>query len=821
MVVVAAATTALTFVLLRDHPDTYRRFSDVYANFPTLIAAVVACLAAARAEPTAPGSRFWRYVAIGMGFFAVARLPRLVDSIPREVERVLASALYLLWYMGLTLAFRARPDREVGPETGTTRQLELAGAVTLFGGLLGYFVAIPVLVSNAPGVRWHSSLLLFVVLDLYLVASLAYMAQSSPIGHWRRAYATLGGAMVLYTVVDVAELAGRLQEGLGADIFYCMPHAVVALAAVDAARSAPHAGRIALLPVPRGRMGALLAYALVLPILHLGLGLAGLGLAAAERPRQVLVLLTLLVLLGLEWLYQDVMFRERSQLAEQGRKADADLRTLGAAIDQTDEGLMITDAEGVVEFVNPAFESIHSVTASAARGRCYWDLEGCSPVGTTWEDVRDRVARAHAWEGRAVCASATGTKDLAISVSPVREPDGSVSRLVGVVMDVTHEAALQSRLRQSQKMEALGTLAGGIAHDFNNILMAIYGYAERLRRRLGHDPQAQGDVESLLTAARRARDLVRQILTFSRQADSRPELVRVGAVALEVAAFLRATLPSTIRIETFADAESGLIRGNDTQIHQLLLNLGTNAAHAMPGGGVLRISVDETEIGADGRGDDRWVRVVVRDNGVGMSPETVDRIYDPFFTTRDVGEGTGLGLSVVHGIVVGHGGTIEVHTEPGEGSTFEVLLPARASGKPSGETPPQADQAPNRSTGRILVVDDEPAIAEIATVFLRDAGFDVDAASNGADALARLQERHLDYDLVITDQTMPGMTGLELARRLRVLNADVPLLLTTGYTAAAALEQTQELGVKEVLMKPFSEQTLLESVRRCVRVSAP
>ena len=368
-------------------------------------------------------------------------------------------------------------------------------------------------------------------------------------------------------------------------------------------------------------------------------------------------------------------------------------------------------------------------------------------------------------------------------------------------------------------MDALGTLAGGVAHDFNNILTAIFGYGELLREPVEDDAQARGDLVGLLTAAARARDLVSQILTFSRHSDPDPRPLYVGAVALDVSSLLRAILPSTIRIEVEADARSGLIHGEEAQIHQLLLNLGTNAGQAMADGGLLRISVKG--ISADESGDEATSRVcvTVEDTGAGMDPETVERIYDPFFSTKDVGEGTGLGLSVVHGIVTGHGGSIEVDTKRGCGTTFRVYLPAA---DPVDAVHPSVNgggRVDVRATGRILVVDDEPEVAKLATRILERTGYEVETFVASPLAWERLAQGGPEFDLVLTDQTMPELTGLELATRIRSIHPATPVVLTTGFSDAATPGHVEEAGIREVLPKPYSRDALLEVVARAIGFS--
>ena len=408
------------------------------------------------------------------------------------------------------------------------------------------------------------------------------------------------------------------------------------------------------------------------------------------------------------------------------------------------------------------------------------------------------------------------------------DADGNPIRSLGTVQDITDRRqaeqvrqGLEAQLRQSQKMEAIGTLAGGIAHDFNNILAAVIGHAELLAEDVGADQAGQEGVEGILEASRRARDLVQQILTFSRLREKERRLIPLEPVIREVLKLLRATLPSTIEIRTTVTSEDHLVLADATQMHQVVLNLCTNAAHAMQEhGGVLDVSYQPVRLDAEqaqlhpGLPPGRFMRLSVRDTGHGMDRITLERIFDPFFTTKSPGEGTGLGLAVVHGIVQSHEGSITATSEPGEGTAFQVFLPA-VEGRSTAVATEDSSMPPG-SGEHILVVDDEPSLVRIANRLLERLGYRVTAHTHPTEALADFLKRPDDFDLVLSDLTMPQMTGLDLASRLLERRPDLPILLTSGYAGALDPAELRRVGVRELVGKPFLTRTLADAVARAL-----
>ena len=379
---------------------------------------------------------------------------------------------------------------------------------------------------------------------------------------------------------------------------------------------------------------------------------------------------------------------------------------------------------------------------------------------------------------------------------------------------------LEEQLRQAQKMEAIGTLAGGIAHEFNNILGVILGFAELTHYEVPQGSRASENVEEVLKAGWRARDLVQQILTFGRMSDPNREPLRIASVVQEVLALLRASLPTTIEIRQESRGEDDVVHANRTQMHQILMNLCANAEYAMrESGGVLTIGVETVEVDATLAAAHSELQpgphvcLTVHDTGHGMIPEVAERIFEPFFTTKGVGEGTGMGLAIVHGIVASHGGAATVYSRPGEGTTFAIYLPCSAEAVAAEH---QALELVHRGKGCILLVDDEEALERVGQAFLRRLGYEVVSRRDSREALEAFRATPQRFDLVITDQTMPHMTGEMLARELRRLRPDIPIILCTGFSHVIDAEKARALGIDAFVMKPIVMHEFARTIQQVV-----
>ena len=377
---------------------------------------------------------------------------------------------------------------------------------------------------------------------------------------------------------------------------------------------------------------------------------------------------------------------------------------------------------------------------------------------------------------------------------------------------------LETKLQQAHKMEAIGTLAGGIAHDFNNTLGAIIGYSEMARRQVEGESKLGQNLDKVLVASNRAKDLVGQILAFSRQAESEKIYILPHQVIKEVIQLLRSTIPTTISIQLDLDSSCGMIKADPTQFHQIVMNLCTNAYHAMEvGGGIMTISLKSKDVRLEDLFDEptlvagKYVELTVKDTGVGIDPEDQKRIFDPFFTTKEVGKGTGMGLATVHGLVKNHGGTISCTSEKGEGTSFQVLLPEKIK---QVEVVTKSNEELPLGSEHILYVDDEPFLTDLGKQLFESLGYTVTAETSSRQALQLFREQPQRFDIVMSDQTMPDMTGTELARELLTIRPDIPIVLCTGYSSIVNREEALTLGIKEFVMKPMVMNEIAPLIRR-------
>ena len=410
-----------------------------------------------------------------------------------------------------------------------------------------------------------------------------------------------------------------------------------------------------------------------------------------------------------------------------------------------------------------------------------------------------------------------------------RDEAGEAVYMIGNHEDVTERKLaeqerreLEARLRQSQKLEAVGTLAGGIAHNFNNLLFPIVGYAEMAADELPLDSPVRRHLTGILNAALRARDLVSQILAFSRKAETEMEPVQISPILNESLKMIRASIPTTVEIRHEMNA-TGPVMADPTQIHQVVMNLCTNAFHAMEeAGGTLTVRLEEVEIspeaaaGHPGAEPGRYARIRVSDTGVGMEPAVVERVFEPYFTTKGQGKGTGLGLAVVHGIMVEHGGFVTVESEVGRGSTVSVHLPLIEPAGTAADVSLPETGAACRGTERIMVVDDERSIVRLLRQMLEGLGYTVTAREGSLDALTAFSRAPDRFDLVITDMTMPNLTGDKLARRIREIRPEIPVIICTGFSDRISPETAEAEGVTACLIKPIPRADLARAVRRAL-----
>ncbi|HIJ79359.1 MAG: PAS domain S-box protein [Desulfobulbaceae bacterium] len=492
------------------------------------------------------------------------------------------------------------------------------------------------------------------------------------------------------------------------------------------------------------------------------------------------------------------------------------------AVEQTGDSIVITDKKGTILYVNPAFEKTTGYSKEEAIGQNPRILQGGQHDQSFYKALWTTLDNGRVWSGHFNNKKKDGTifKEEA-TISPIFDTAGNIINYVAVKRDVTERDSLEKQLRQAQKLEGIGTLAGGIAHDFNNILTAILGFGELVMEELPKGSNIRQSQAEVIKAAKRAAELVKQILTFSRQGEQELKPLSIQLITKEALKLLRASIPTTIAFRQEIDANCGPVLADPTQIHQIIMNLCTNAYHAMrETGGELRVSLASIELDQADLHDKPalspgpYALLKISDTGHGMDKKVLDRIFEPYFTTKDQGEGTGLGLSLVHGIVKNIGGEITVTSEPGAGTTFYLYLP-RIDIKTKNED----QQSPPAIIGgneHILIVDDEEAVVIMEKKLLERLGYKVTACNDSRAALQTFMADPEQFDLVISDMTMPFMTGKELAGKILAAHPDMPIIICTGFSENLNKEEMMAMGIKALTMKPISREEFTETIRHAL-----
>lgn len=516
-------------------------------------------------------------------------------------------------------------------------------------------------------------------------------------------------------------------------------------------------------------------------------------------------------IVGVEGLIRDITDR---------KQAEEERIRLVTAIEQSAEAIIIVGTNWIIHYVNAAFETMSGYSRREAIGRHMGFLKSGTHNEEFYRNIRQTLSKGEVWSGRITNRKKDGSfYETEATGSPVRNQAGQIINYVSVHRDITRQVKLENHLRQAQKMEAIGTLAGGIAHDFNNILSAIMGYTEFAVLKLPDQSPVIRDLQQVLDAGRRASDLVKQILTFTRQTEQGKKPVEVGLIVKEVLKLLRSSLPATIQIrqELPVARQPAIVLADPTEIHQVLMNLCTNAAHAMrTKGGILSVKLSDTvvdDVFLSQHPDLRagpYVRITVSDTGHGMDKAVMNRIFDPYFTTKGPGEGTGLGLSVVRGIVKNCNGLIIVDSTPEKGTDFDVFFPKIEENI---QVEAQAASVLPTGTERILFVDDEEALALMGQKMLISLGYNVSIRTNPLEVLEAFRSDPYSLDLLVTDMTMPDLRGDELAKQLLAIRPDLPIILCTGFSELMNETLAKKMGIGEFIMKPYTKQKLAKAVR--------
>lgn len=501
------------------------------------------------------------------------------------------------------------------------------------------------------------------------------------------------------------------------------------------------------------------------------------------------------------------------------RNAQENLRLLHAALQAAPAGWVITDAAGIIEWANPAFTRLTGYAAAEAFGMKTSLLRSGRQPTEFYRQMWETVLRGEIWAGELCNRRKDGTLyEEHMTIVPVRDADGGIRHFVAMKTDITERKQLEQQLTRTQRLESIGMLASGIAHDLNNVLTPILLSIELLKAKY---PASDGrkHLETVEAAAQRGAGIVRQVLTFARGIDGERAEVQPRYLLKDVGQLIEETFPRNIEVRYEAPRDVRPVRGDLTQLHQVILNLAVNARDAMPQGGVLTLSARDCTLDTPPPGTPlkpgAHVVLAVADTGSGITPEVLEHMFEPFYTTKPRGKGTGLGLSTVYGIVRSHGGAIQVKTKLGEGTTFEVVLPAASAENPPAET---ASAAPGLPGGgrKILVVDDEEGIRLITTLLLEKHGFVAVAAADGREGWQAFQADPPGFAAAIIDVVMPRMNGVALARQIHASAPAVPILLVTGQMGGETNPATgfdlPSAGVRQTLRKPYTEEELLRAL---------
>jgi two-component system, cell cycle sensor histidine kinase and response regulator CckA len=501
------------------------------------------------------------------------------------------------------------------------------------------------------------------------------------------------------------------------------------------------------------------------------------------------------------------------------KRAEEDRVRLVTAIEQAAETVVMTDTNGTILYVNPAFEQTTGYSSLEAIGNNPRILKSGQHDARFYENLWKTITSGAVWSGHFITRKKDGTLfEEEATISPVKDDSGKIVNYVAVKRDVTKEVSLQKQLLQAQKMEAIGTLAGGIAHDFNNLLQVILGYSELLLQDKGEKAPDYQDLRRILQSAQNGAELVRRLLTFSRKVEPQFSIMNLNRQIMQIDRLLQRTIPKMISISLQLSNDIAEIYADSTQMEQILMNLAVNACDAMPDGGSLTIATTNTAL------DDEYckfyssavpgdyVLLTVTDSGHGMDKKTIEHMFEPFYTTKELGRGTGLGLAIVYGIVSQHGGHITCYSELGKGTEFKVYLPAiPAEIEPSTEL---SGEMPAFGTETILLVDDEEFVRELGERVLGRNGYKVLTAANGVEGLTRYTQHKDTIAMIILDLVMPTMGGKDCLQELRKIDPQVKVLVASGYSADATVQEVLELGVKGFVSKPFRFKDLLRQVRK-------
>lgn len=509
------------------------------------------------------------------------------------------------------------------------------------------------------------------------------------------------------------------------------------------------------------------------------------------------------------------------------KRGEESLHLQSAALQAAANAIVITARDGAIVWVNPAFTELTGYSAEETIGKNPGQLVKSGLHDQAfYKDLWETLLRGELWRGEIINRHKDGTLyPEGQTITPVRDKRGFITHFIAIKRDLREQRKLEEQLRQSQKMEAIGTLAGGIAHDFNNILTAISGYGQLTLMKLKDDDPLRYNIASILDGVERATRLTQQMLMFSRKQVSHKKIVDVNTIIIHVGKFLNKVIGEDITIHTALAPEPLSLLADDHQLEQVMMNLATNAGHAMPQGGTLtvtteKVELDHTFMSTYGYGTPGpFARIIVADTGIGMDSAIQAKIFEPFFTTKEVSKGTGLGLAVVYGIIKNHEGYINVSSEPGKGSSFSIYLPL--SFLPQEEIIPQRDNAISGGTETILLAEDDTMVREMTRDMLTEFGYTVMTAEDGSEAVGKFSAQSDTIDLLLFDLIMPRMNGQEAFDEIRKLRPGIKIIFFSGYAPEIIHQKVALTAGAHLLAKPTAPKKLLQLVRKVLDEGSP
>jgi PAS domain S-box-containing protein len=497
---------------------------------------------------------------------------------------------------------------------------------------------------------------------------------------------------------------------------------------------------------------------------------------------------------------------------------------LKAILKATPDPIVLYDVNGYPQYLNPAFTEVFGWTLDELSGRQIPFVPG-DQNEITAQKITETYESGKTVKIQTKRLTKAGVPiDVIVSAAIIQGREGKPTGLVVNITDISDYKKLEARLQQAQKLESIGTLAGGIAHDFNNILYPLLGFTELLKEDIPADSPLQDHIDEILNATMRSKNLVKQILAFSRKGDQSAKPIQLQPIVKEALKLLRASIPTTIEIQQDIDSDGDVVMADPTQIHQIVMNLATNAYHAMEDtGGILKVSLKKSEVLPESVSESNpsvfqtllpgnYVLLTVSDTGTGITKDILDKIFEPYFTTKGIGKGTGLGLSVVHGIVKAHKGEIWISSVPGIGTEVQVYLPVME--RTVEDKRIESSEPLLGGTERILLVDDEEAVVRLEKQMLERLGYHVEERTSSIEALNAFTAHPEAFELVISDMTMPKMTGIQLAGALILIRPDIPVVICTGFSEKIDDEKTKSKGIKGFLMKPVDKSEMAKMVRK-------